>query len=248
MSDQNKTLFSRDDVLEECMLFTALRLYENARSHQTAALAERLNEEHPASPDSTEIQEFTKRMNRQLRTVYAPQRRKAWRKRLGRVAVIFLVLFTLTSISILSVEAFRIPVLNYILHITEKSTQFNMKDITDEEWRSKYTGEYLPEMLPDQYFFSAMDCAGENKYVEFRSPDDKFISYEETSENISVFLDTEDAGETQKIKADSREYFLIKKGDMVQAAWMLNNKMIKIYTNYTDLDIGEFVKHVKSVK
>ncbi|WP_418556171.1 hypothetical protein [Hominenteromicrobium sp.] len=248
MSDQNKTLFSRDDVLEECMLFTALRLYENARSHQTAALAERLNEEHPASPDSTEIQEFTKRMNRQLRTVYAPQRRKAWRKRLGRVAVIFLVLFTLTSISILSVEAFRIPVLNYILHITEKSTQFNMKDITDEEWRSKYTGEYLPEMLPDQYFFSAMDCLGDDKYVEFRGPDEKFISYMETTESITLSWDTEDAAQAQKITLDGQDYFVIEKADIRQIAWEVQGKMLKICSNDTDTDMMEFVKHIKNVK
>lgn len=77
------------------------------------------------SPDNIPEEELSDQLNQKIDTMFSSARKRANRKRrfitARRIAAVFVVLFTMASVTVMSVEAFRVPVLNFIFKTTKQN-------------------------------------------------------------------------------------------------------------------------------
>ncbi len=145
-----------------------------------------------------------------------------------RAAVIILVLISVMSALMFTVEAVRIRVLNFFIEVNERYTEVrvdevNGKDLTPElDWDSYYA----PEYLPDGYFFEASVDGGTIKVLKYNDGE-KQIVITQARNGADIQLDTEDA-EVRTVVIDGTEGKLISKGDRVMLFWYNDEKSFTI--------------------
>ena len=77
------------------------------------------------SPDNIPEEELSDQLNQKIDNMFSSARKRANRKRrfitAQRIAAVFVMLLTMASITVMSVEAFRVPVLNFIFKTTKQN-------------------------------------------------------------------------------------------------------------------------------
>ena len=98
------------------------------------------------SPDNIPEEELSDQLNQKIDTIFSSARKRANRKRrfitARRIAAVFVVLFTMASVTVMSVEAFRVPVLNFIFKTT-KQNKVLVKFQNEEKILNQFSNTFL---------------------------------------------------------------------------------------------------------
>ena len=98
------------------------------------------------SPDNIPEEELSDQLNQKIDTMFSSARKRANRKRrfitARRIAAVFVVLFTMASVTVMSVEAFRVPVLNFIFKTTKQNKV--LVKFQNEEKDPESVFQYIP--------------------------------------------------------------------------------------------------------
>lgn len=202
------------------------------------------------SPDDIPEEDLSDQLNQKMDTMFASVRKKANRKRrfvtARRVAAVFLVFLTMASITVMSVEAFRVPVLNFIFKYNDKTnrTRVNITENPHESPEVKYDFNYLPKGYTLQK--TEINDTKTNITYYFEKEEDSIIVdiILDSSINIYKYLDGK---EYKKIKTTNTKYYFIK-GEYNQLSWFNNKTIFSIYSKYSSdkmINIGENIKRIK---
>jgi hypothetical protein len=185
------------------------QLLEYAAARQLETLAdthpyERASE-HKFSPG------FEKKMQLLFIREEKSNRFATLKKRALQTAAALLILILLSGVTIFSVEAWRVRVLNFIIEINEKSTSFLMKDGSiDYSQFPETPGLHLPSYIPDGYTLEKIETSGSFNVVTYKNDGGDLILLQGLASGSSVGIDSEDAYHEQLLVNDEQAYYYFK--------------------------------------
>lgn len=202
------------------------------------------------SPDNIPEEELSDQLNQKIDTIFSSARKRANRKRrfitARRIAAVFVVLLTMASITVMSVEAFREPVINFIFKTQNKKDETEL-NITEEPSNNQEV-DFVFNYMPDGYVLEkkVVDQSTTNLSYQYKNGDDSILIDIIIDPSINVYKYVKDQN-YKTIKTTDAKYFYIE-GDYNQLVWSRGKV---IYTIFSTLDnekmikIGENIKRIK---
>lgn len=215
---------------------------------------DRLLQEYEELEKNGELVEMPPELDRKCRKLIAKTLRKQqieyWTKwaakSLARVATLALVLVGVTSLTVLSVDSFRIPVLNFLMDESGKystlafDSTFDNDASTDNRIMSQFE-LYLPEGY--SVVHRTFDSSSGTIYATNINTDVVYLEFETTTRGINI--DTEKTTYTEIDFGDGIAVF--SSNDGYRLRWLDSNDDI-VYTLYASaIDINSFWKFAYAI-
>lgn len=221
----NYDIENRKKIYEEYeeSLFRLI-MYDVAQKEGEVLLKEnKLLKEKEETIFPEELQKFKKLLNAELDKKNIEGRQKKWYKMINIAAAVILVLSIAFSVSMLTVEAFRVQVLNFVLKMEDKYTTIELDESADPnsdlnpivDWANSYAPTYLPE---------GFQIAKESETDTFKSitivnKEGLFIKYQQFIQSASINFDTENAASIENIQIGDNDATLIVKDSLTSIIW-----------------------------
>lgn len=159
---------------------------------------------------------------------------------LSRVAVFVLVLFGISTTLVLSVDALRIPVLNFFLRSSERYTVVALDEknqAIQKELENIRSGIGL--FIPDGYDLVTEDISEYGSlHLVYQDSNDGIISLSVTTGSGQHVMDTEDA-DSQKMKINELDALFVEK-DGLYVVWVNPENGLSYNLFATTLDSSQF--------
>lgn len=247
--DEIKILY---DAYEEGMF----RLVMNNVAEKEGKMLFDENEALKTDPESIPSQENIKRFSQLLDSHLKKAKRKhnapRFSKMINRAAVAALAIIIIFSTAVVTVQAFRIQVLNFLINIESKYTSYQLSgndenDNNKAELSVSWTNAYVPTYVPENYEITSISSSDSLKKIIFTNKKDKslYIIYSEYSSSNSIAVDTENATLVEKVKINGKDGTLSVKDTIVTVAWIIDEHL---FTIQGSLNTDEAVKLAESVK
>ncbi|MFA7077278.1 MAG: DUF4367 domain-containing protein [Syntrophomonas sp.] len=210
---------------------------------------EKLKNDPEFLPSQEAIQKFSQQLDAHLKKPKAYARRQRILKALNRVAVAMLITLVILGTTVVTVQAVRVRVLNFLMDIQQEYTSFQLKDSgsgseggsTTIDWHKAY----MPTYIPAGYEVITSSNGELLRRIEFKNQQGSFITYMELSEGNKPALDTENASVFETVSINGHEGTLVVKDSLVTIIWQMNNRMFMI-RGQTEKDTA--VKMTEGVK
>ena len=202
------------------------------------------------SPDNIPEEKLSDQLNQKIDTIFSSARKRANRKRrfitARRIAAVFVMLLTMASVTLMSVEAFREPVINFIFKTQNKKDKTELK-ITEAPSNTQEV-DFVFNYMPDGYVLEkkVVDQSTTNLSYQYKNGDDSILIDIIIDPSINVYKYIEDQN-YKTIKTTDTKYFYIE-SEYNQLVWSRGKV---IYTIFSTLDnekmikIGENIKRIK---
>ena len=164
-----------------------------AAANQAEKAAEGLPPKEELASQHAFSQEFKKKMGHLFVQQKRKERSAKTLKNALKVAVIvFLILAALTA-TIFSVDALRLPVLNFFFVTNKESMTIHFKSGAGyDDYADQFRGYYLPEYIPDGYWVSSFDRGNGILYhIEYKNSAGDIIHISSLTENSAAGIDYE---------------------------------------------------------
>lgn len=199
-----------------------------------AALEASIDQEMDACQQNEFPEELDKRCMELIQKERAKKKRKVWSKQVMRVcrsAAIFAVaLLAVCSVLFVSVEAFRIPVMNFFIEKTDQYMRLSGKENSSTVPESFDVNDPLGGIVPIEFVLTGL--AGEWGsplfWAEYSNEEDAVFSFEVLTSDGNTHIDSEDANviPTKLLGHDAK---ITKEGNQIQISW-LDENLQKIFT------------------
>lgn len=182
------------------------------------------------SPDDIPEEDLSDQLNQKMDTMFASVRKKANRKRrfvtARRVAAVFLVFLTMASITVMSVEAFREPIINFIINNGSQS-RTRIQTSTSEE-----SNDFSFTYLPTGYKFVKKSVSRHNTHYIFEyyneQNDETLIIEIDSNTDANTYANIDKDGYTKFVYHNIDYYFV--NSSFNQLLWFRNKSIFKIHS------------------
>ena len=162
----------------------------------------------------------------------------------SKVAIVFLVLFISMSILTVTVDAFRVKLLNIIMNNTEKYLEIGVSDSNGvENIHRNLEGFYELEYIPSGFKIDYVEDLGDTKVVSYVNNRDEEILFNQSPSGTNFQLDSENA-EVKEININGNEAVILNKEGRTTLFW--NNEEYSFYLIST-IGEEELIKMSKSL-
>jgi len=157
-------------------------------------------------------------------------------KRAARTAACLLIMLMLAFPMAMSVEAFRIPVMNFILKEGKGFTAVSFTQNTSSFSALDYLREVIWEAVPDGYQLSAENVHTDkymgnetvtSLFVRFQNEKEHFFVISVTKAKGTISIDTDDADITT-MELSGQQAVIVAKEDEIRAMW-INEDQGQVY-------------------
>ena len=171
---------------------------------------ENMNQTLLNDPEAAVPEKADRKILKTIRKYFAAQRRKSSRRsvlrhlRLVAIIVAFCILFS--SIAMTVSEKFRIAVLNLVIEVEDRYTEFRMENGAP------------PELIPPTYFEVGWIPDGfhvtisSEDYVHYEDDQREWITILRAYKSANIAIDTEDAETTETVLRGLRAFVITKQG------------------------------------
>ena len=223
----------------ECLAFSVI-MGEYAKEE-----GDRLLQEYEELEKNGELMEMPPELDQKCRELISKTLRKqqfvSWMKRttksLARVAILVLVLVGVASVTVLSVDSFRIPVLNFLMDESGKySTVVFDSALPSEKSSVERIINNFESNLPEGYSVQRNQYTGTAGLIYCTNNNKDVIILELTAESKSIIIDTEDTNYTEVPFNELVAVFSSKDG--LSLRWLddANKLMYSLYASALDPD------------
>ncbi len=194
--------------------------------------AEKLRNDPEFQPSQQEVQKFSRQVNAHFKKTKAYARRiRAWQV-LNKAAIAMLIVLLILGTTVMTVQAVRVRVLNFLVDIQQEYTSFQLKDSssgskvdnTTIDWHQAY----VPTNIPDGYEVSSISDGKLLKTIEFKNLQGSFITYTELNKDTKPALDTENASIVKAVSISGYEGTLVVKNSLSTVIWAMNDRIFMI--------------------
>lgn len=199
-------------------------------------------------PSPAAVRKFRHQLDIHLKKQQAYARKQRILNTINRVAVAMVIMLLVLGSVVMTVEAVRVRVLNFIMNVEPEYTSFELKGNDKSgsaivDWHKAY----VPTFIPAGYEVSGVSTGQFEKSIEFKNKQGLLITYMELSESSKPQLDTENASTIKTININGYEGKLIVKDSLVTVIWPMNDHMYIIrgqIKEETAVKIAEGVKYI----
>lgn len=196
------------------------------------------------SPDDIPEEDLSDQLNQKMDNMFSSARKRANRKRrfitARRIAAVFVVLLTMASITVMSVDAFREPVLNFILK--EKKHGRSTVHFEPNDKDPDFTMTYIPTGY--QFTKKTVSDNGDYFIYEYKNKNDQQlyieINYDINPEN---YVNIDKTGYIEFVHSNTKYYFL--KGPYNQLLWYKNKCIYKVYSLHSQKELLKIAIGIK---
>ncbi len=211
---------------------------------------EKLKNDPEFQPSEVAVQKFSRQLNAHLKKPKAyAGRRRIWQA-LNKAAIAMLIMLVILGATVVTVQAVRVRVLNFLMDIQQEYTSFQLED-TDKEGNTTtaidWHQAYVPTYIPDGYEVNAISDSEPLKRIEFKSPQGALITYMELSEGNKSALDTENASAFEPVSINGHEGTVVVKNSLVTVIWTMSDRIFMIRGQMekdTAVKMAEGVKYI----
>lgn len=123
---------------------------------------------------------------------------------LNKMAISFAFIITLFLISVFTVEAVKVKVLNFFMNIQEEYTEVGIDhnspgNNSGSNLQVDWDNAYIPTEIPKGYAIKKLTNNKNVKIVEYENESQSFIQFQQRSEDSGMNVDTEDADKIETI-------------------------------------------------
>ncbi|HWP97363.1 MAG TPA: DUF4367 domain-containing protein [Syntrophomonadaceae bacterium] len=235
-----------DEQYEEILVKLAMASYAEYDGQQLIQENEKLRNDSFYKPTAEAKQKFMRIINHQYHKQIIKNLLQSSYNYLNKAAVFLLVLVALLAVSVVTVEAARIKVLNFFVNMQEKYTQIHLSDKTEEPVDNSINWEdaYVPTDIPSGYsIHKSLNNKG-LKTIEYANDDNGVIVYQQFNENFESNIDTENADEIKKITIQGHKGLFVSKGDKRMITWSNDTYVFLITTNLQEESLIKIAESV----
>lgn len=239
-----------EEVMQNAIIKLAASKYVESEGNKILEEARALNQDEDEKPTREEIEKFKKLCDEELKK----QKHKTKGKKLlfYKVATAAAVLLLLVNISIVSVPAVRMVVLNFLTErhqkytrITSNSNENVKNDRRNDRYKIIFDKEYEITYLPEK--FKVIDYTKDSLGIgiNYKDDNDNLIMYSQDIEDPAIHIDTEDA-EVKYIDINGYSALVSIKSTHITMVWKLENSFITL--SGVGLSESEMLKVARSVR
>lgn len=179
-----------------------------------------------------------------IHTIEKEKQRKKWLKQIklysSRAAVFILVLIGAFTAVTMSVEAFRIRILNYFMEKNESYTEFRVDEVIEGQSIPQLDKDhyYYPTYIPEGYIYDYAQSAGSVTILRYSNGGDAII-FTQGNTGSAYHMDTEEAKMNEVPIGATSGYLIVKEEGLIlfwsddDTDFMINgnlkpNELIKI--------------------
>ena len=207
------------------------------------------NPEYLPSPEA--VQNFSRQTDAYLEKSKAYTRKRRILAALNKAAVAILITLVILGTTVVTVEAFRVKALNFLMNVQQEYTSFQLQDSSNDsegvstniDWHQSY----VPTYMPDGYEISSITDSELSKTIEFTNLQGSLITYMELSAGAKPALDTEHATGFEAVSINGHEGTMVMKNSLVTIIWAMNDRMFMIRGQIEKdmaIEMAEGVKYV----
>ncbi len=139
--------------------------------------------------------DFDSHMNTYFKQVKRRGLYRRTRKALMRAAVVLLAVIAVSTTLVLSVDAFRVPALEFLFKTNDNSLSVSVHDDTGiyDSYNGDLSGLYLPDYVPKGYVFGSIERLGNIYTVQYKNETGGYVSLHHFVEGGVAKIDNEDA-------------------------------------------------------
>lgn len=243
---QNQLYEDYESCLFKLILFEAaekegkLFLEENARLKNDAAFL----------PSADEENRFKKLLNHHIYKTVNHPKRKMMCNFANKVAVAMLAVIFVFTGAILTVQAFRANVMNFLVSIEPKYTSIQLNEsenkVKDENLTVHWKNAFVPTYIPAGFEADSLSYTDSIKSITFHQKNNKkkYIVYSEYDASHDVELDTENASLIKTVQIQGHKGTLVIKNSIATVSWEMDKRIFTINAN---IDGGEIIKMAENV-
>lgn len=228
------------DEYEEAALKFLLNEYADADG-------ERLWQEYKVAEETGEVLDVPNDLDRKCRQIiqgsFAKYNRRVRSSQilraLSKVAVIVLVLLGLSTTLVLSVDALRVPVLNFFLRHSDRYTAITLNEentVLQSELENIHNS--IGYLIPDEYTLVFEEVSGRGSMnLLYQNDLEEVISLKITMNSGQLFVDTEDAY-VEDITLNEQPAVLVEK-EGFRVVWSNQDKKLSydLYAEALEVDV-----------
>lgn len=221
---------------EEAFFQELMEGYDEYQGEKLRREAEAENSEGPSAELIAQMEaKIAKEINRQKRMKAVPKLR-----RFGKyVAIFFVAIAAVFSVSFVTVDAFRTRILNFI--------SANHGTTTERGFQDHLEGTFIPTYLPEGYYVvSYFDDRDPVRIILQGAEQEDYAIISVSTDKAKIMLDSEDISETRPIMINGAMGELSKKGGLTILFWMNEDENMMAIMN-TNLEEDEAIKIAESI-
>ena len=189
---------------------------------------------------------FSKRFERKMKRLIRQERRtpftKSFIKYSRKVAIIFLIVISITFTTIMSVEAYKVKFFEVVIEVWEEFTSiiFKSKENIDD-------GKLIPvnpTYIPHGFTIIEEDTNHYEHFIYWENDDGIEIMFEQAKITSNAIINDTEGIEIEKILVDEQEVTYFTNKNVHQIYW---NDSTYIYTIISAYDKKDLIKMVESI-
>jgi hypothetical protein len=210
--------------------------------------------EPECQPSQEQIKKFAKRLDTHLKRRMRASRSRHFARILNKAAVAMLALIVVFSVAMVTVDAFRVSVLNFLISIEPKYTSIQLDDKSDDLSNAQpivdWNNAYVPTYIPAGYEIISVSNDNVNKNITFANTQDDslFIIYSDYDSTTSIAVDTEDASTIEKIVINGQDGTYSEKNSIISIAWRMDDHLFTVQGNLSKDEAIKIANNVKFIK
>lgn len=165
-----------------------------------------------------------------------------------RAAVIGFILIASVSITTFSVDAYRVKVMNLIEEVHDTFTSFTFEEKqagdTDAKLLEGLSNYYYPTTMPQKYKLSKVDAYGDMKILRFVSKNGEPLEIYQSSHDVNMQVDTEEATVKEVSFAGLTGKFIVK-SERNTLIWFTDERMLYIVGQESEQEMVGIAESMK---
>jgi len=249
---------SNDPIIDEKKLeeeyedsFYRLIMYKYAQKAGEELLKE--NEKIKNDPQYAPSKEAKERLNKIINEFF---RKRKFREVMNRaikilkmVGMIFLVFTIIFTVTFLTVDAFRVQVLNILFTFEKEYTTIKIGDgEPNEDIIAGLSNTYSPTYIPAGYRRNMVSSLDDVKSIEYINDEEKIIKFREYNTTTADNIDTEKTDLMKYIDINGINGLFVVKDGISKISWIIDDKLFVIIAQISENEIVKIAKSVNFIK
>ncbi|OCN01400.1 hypothetical protein A7X67_02020 [Clostridium sp. W14A] len=205
-------------------------------------------------PSEETVKKFEQKLAAYRKKSSAPKRKRIFHSIINKAAIFFLVLILTFSTAMVTAQAFRVKVMNFLIDIQPEYTSFQIKDNTSgssgEKLTVNWTNTYLPTYIPKGYEVDSLTYTEPLKEITYRNQKDKnmLIDFSENDSSNNVEIDTENASVLKTVFVNGHKGTLVVKDSQTTVTWEMDQHIFVVCTEESMEETLKIAQNVKFIK
>lgn len=199
--------------------------------------------ERPDEENKTTLSEVTdKKINNMIKHAVRKEKGNNAKKIIPKILVFASAICIVFLVTVFSVDAFRAPFLNFLVHIEEEITDIELNKQQDMMEGESYEEEF--GYIPEGFELESEEIQGQDVKLLFKNENEEIISIRIYQDDSDIRFDTEES-EYHEIMINGQQGFYSTKNGFTNLVFIKQEHAFLIATS---IDLTEVMKIAENIK